>query len=474
MPLNKSQYLTGKTCPKRLYLDVHGPPETLDAAAQLRLDEGRQVGERARGGLDGVLVEERSHEEAVRRTRRLMADPGVPAIFEGAFEHGGLRVRADILVRQGEGWNLVEVKSSTSVKEEHLGDVALTRHVVASSGWPVVACTLRLVNRGFRLGMSVGAFFSDHDVTQEAVFDPEETDATVRALLDALRGPEPPQAPTGLHCRNCPHYDACIPDRHVLSLLNLRDKKFRELRALGVEQVDQIPDRFSLTAAQRRMRDALRAGVPQADPGLAGALSRVTYPLFFLDFESMQTAFPLYEGAAPYEQVLTQYSLHVVPMPGSPAAHREFLHEGRTDPRRPLAEKLLEDLGRHGTVVVYSNFEKTMISGLAGLFLDLAPALENLMDRLYDLCAVIRGHFYHPGFNGSFSIKQTLPALVPGLDYADLAISDGADASAAYREMIAPGTSPNRRQEIARDLRAYCARDSLAMVRLYEALRRMA
>jgi hypothetical protein len=125
-------------------------------------------------------------------------------------------------------------------------------------------------------------------------------------------------------------------------------------------------------------------------------------------------------------------------------------------------------------VVVYSGYEKTMLSGLAGLFSDLAPALEGLIGRLYDLCAVIRGYYYHPGFNGSFSIKQTLPALVPGLDYADLAISDGADASAAYREMIAPGTSPDRRREIARDLKAYCARDSLALVRLYEALRRMA
>ncbi|OGG55964.1 MAG: hypothetical protein A3F84_00745 [Candidatus Handelsmanbacteria bacterium RIFCSPLOWO2_12_FULL_64_10] len=474
MHLNKSQYLTGKFCPKRLYLDVHGPPETLDAATQLRLDEGRQVGEWAREGLGGVLVEERGHEEAVKRTRRLMADPGVSAIFEGAFEHGGLRVRADILVRQGEGWNLVEVKSSTSVKKEHLEDVALTRHVVASSGWPVAACTLRLVNRDFRLGMSIEAFFADHDVTREAVFDPEEADATVHALLDALRGPEPPQVPTGLHCRSCPHYDVCIPDRHVLSLPRLSEKRLSELRARNLSRIAEIPDRFSLTATQRRVRDAVRTGAVQVESGLDEVLNRVTYPLFFLDFESVATGYPLYPDVAPHEQVPTQYSLHILPVSGGLVAHRDFLHEDGADPRRRLAERLLEDLGDSGSIVVYSNFEQARISGLASLFPDLAPALENLKGRLYDLCKVLQGYVYHPAFGGSFSIKRTLPALTPGLDYADLAISDGEAASAAYREMIAPGTSPGRRREIGRDLRAYCARDSLAMVRLYEALCQMA
>ena len=190
--LNKAQYLTGAFCPRALYLDVHGPPETPDAATQLRLDEGRLVGERAREGFPGgVLVEERSHEEAVKRTRRLMADPGVPAIFEGAFERGGLRVRADILVRQKEGWGLIEVKSSTSAREDHVADAALTRHVVAGSGWPVVSCTLRLVSRDFRLGMAAEAFFADRDVTEETVTDPEEVEARAKALLRGAGGGVP-------------------------------------------------------------------------------------------------------------------------------------------------------------------------------------------------------------------------------------------------------------------------------------------
>ncbi len=472
--LNKAQYLTGQFCPRALYLDVRQPPEDVDAAMQLRFDEGRQVGERARAGFPGgILVTEVVHAEAVKTTRKFMADPGVPAIFEGAFEHGGLRVRADILVRRGEGWNLIEVKSAASAREVHLEDVALTRCVIASSGWPVVSCALRLIDRGFRLGMPIEAFFVDHDVTQETVLDPGETEGRVRALLDALEQSSPPRVPTGLHCRNCGHYDKCLPDRHILSLPNLREKKFEELCALKVERIDQIPDRFSLTAVQRRMRDALRTGMPQADPGLADALNQVAYPLFFLDFESMQTAWPLHRDTAPYEQIPTQYSIHVVPTPGSPAAHREFLHEDPTDPRQTLAEKLLEDLGDQGSVVVYSVFEKRILSGLAVWFPDLAPALENLIDRLYDLCAVIRNHFYHPDFGGSFSIKQSLPAVAPDLGYDDLPISDGMTALAAYREMIAPGTSAGRKQEIARDLRAYCERDSLAMVRLYEALCRM-
>jgi hypothetical protein len=470
--LNKSQYLTGKGCPRALWLDVHKREgREVDAATQLLLDEGRLVGEWARACFPGgVLVEGVAHAEAVETTRRLMADPGVRAIFEGAFECAGLRVRADILVRQGEGWNLIEVKSSTSAREEHLEDVALTRHVAAASGWRIASCTLRLVSRDFRMGMPVEAFFSDRDVTGETALDPEEVEARTGSLLNALGQASRPEVPIGLHCRNCAHYDECIPDGHVLSLPRLSEKKFGELCALKVELIEQIPDRFSLTVVQRRMRDALKTGRPQAEPGLAHALNGMIYPLFFLDFESVGAAFPLYPAVAPHEQVPTQYSVHVLRGPGASPEHREFLHEDRSDPRRPLAERLIKDLDLKGGVVVYSGYEGRMISGLAERFPDLAPALEGLKGRLFDLCRALQGHFYHPAFGGSFSIKQALPALVPELGYDDLVISDGLGAAAAYREMIEAGTTAGRKQEIAQDLRVYCARDSLAMVRLYEAL----
>ncbi len=468
--LNKNQYLIGKFCPKKLYFDFHAK-ETPDAAAQQRMEEGRQVGEWARESfLDGVLMAERRHEEAVMQTRRLMADPGVSAIFEGAFEHGGLRVRPDILVRQGDAWDLIEVKSSTSVKEEHVEDVALTRHVVEASGVPIAACRLRFLNKDFRLGTPRASLFVDGDVTEKARFDPEETDDRVLKLLGVLEGPTPPEAPTGLHCRNCDHYGECIPERHVLSLPNLRERKYGDLCALNVERIADIPDRFSLTGTQARVRKAVVAGRPQVEPGLADALRQVCYPLLFLDFESMQTAFPLYPDTAPYEQIPTQYSLHVLSEPEGELSHREFLHESSTDPRRTLAEQLLSDLGEAGSIVVYHQFEKVRISGLARGFPDLAPALNALLPRLYDLCDVIKQHCYHPEFEGSFSLKQTLPALTQNLRYVDLNIQNGSAATAAYREMIAPETSPDRRQEIAQDLKAYCERDTLAMVRLYEAL----
>ncbi len=240
--------------------------------------------------------------------------------------------------------------------------------------------------------------------------------------------------------------------------------------ALNVALIPDIPDRFSLTPVQKRTRDALKTGVPQIVPGLSDALRRVAYPLFFLDFESVAAACPLYEDVAPHASVPTQYSLHILTAPEAPPEHREFLHEDRSDPHRPVAERLLAHLSQAGTIVVYSPYEQQMIACLERRLPDLASALSALLPRLYDLCDAIRRHYYRPEFKGSFSIKQTLPALVPDLGYGDLVIADGGAATAAYREMIAPETSPDRRQEIARNLRDYCARDSFAMVRLYRAL----
>ena len=101
--------------------------------------------------------------------------------------------------------------------------------------------------------------------------------------------------------------------------------------------------------------------------------------------------------------------------------------------------------------------------------LQLADALGDIEMRLFDLLPVVRSSYYHPRFRGSFSIKRVLPAIVPELGYDDLEIADGQTAAVRYVRAFA-STDREERQHTFTDLRAYCARDTLAMVRLRKAL----
>jgi hypothetical protein len=174
----------------------------------------------------------------------------------------------------------------------------------------------------------------------------------------------------------------------------------------------------------------------------------------------------------PYQIITFQWSDHILEGEGQ-LRHEEFLHDGHGDPREPFARSLLNTLAGSGPIVVYSSFEESRIRGLAVALPDLAPDLLGLLDgRMVDLLKLVREYCYHPEFHGSFSIKSVLPALVPGFGYSDLQIHDGDMASVAYAEMIQPETTSERRGQLRAHLLAYCRRDTEAMVRIYEVLRK--
>jgi hypothetical protein len=206
---------------------------------------------------------------------------------------------------------------------------------------------------------------------------------------------------------------------------------------------------------------------------LADQLSGISWPAYYLDFETVQTAIPLYPDTAPYEQVVTQYSLHKC---GSTRdftspRHFEYLADPSRDCRRELAESLLGRLGRRGSVVVYyAPFERSRLQELAAKFPDLAPSINAVVRRLVDLLDIVKAGVYHPGFSGSYSIKKVLPALVPELSYSDLDIRDGSTAVAQFAEMARGQCPPGEADAARRRLLEYCKRDTEAMVRLHEKL----
>ena len=190
------------------------------------------------------------------------------------------------------------------------------------------------------------------------------------------------------------------------------------------------------------------------------------YPRYYLDFETIGPAIPVWAGTRPYETLPFQWSIHIEEAPGE-IRHEEFLDVSGEPPMRALVEQLIVDLGSDGPVLMYTSYEKGVIRGLAERFPDLAYPLYAIIDRLVDLYPVTKASYYHPDMLGSWSIKAVLPTIAPDLDYELLeGVAEGTEASNAYLEAIRSDTSAGRKEEIRRELLKYCAHDTLAMVRL--------
>jgi hypothetical protein len=242
-------------------------------------------------------------------------------------------------------------------------------------------------------------------------------------------------------------------------------RTFRELVSRGIQTIDEIPAGFRLSGIQQRMKD----NVEWIGPGLKRALASVQYPIHHLDFETFMPAIPKYPNTRPYQIIPFQWSNHIINGDGQ-VRHEEYLCTDPKDPREEFALTLLESIGREGIICVYSGYEARILKELADAFPRFQSDINRAIERFWDLLSVIRTHYYHPGFEGSFSIKSVLPAVVPGLGYDDLEIQEGSMASLQYYRMIFEVTDEEEKARLRTALLKYCERDTLAMVELRKAL----
>jgi predicted RecB family nuclease len=245
--------------------------------------------------------------------------------------------------------------------------------------------------------------------------------------------------------------------------------------AKGVHSIWGIPSGTKLSDGAQRQLRSLRENRLIVEPGLAKALEAFESPLGFLDFETVARAVPVWEGLPPWGAACAQFSYHEERGDGT-HGHVGWLAEGPGDPRRELAEQMLKATAGARRIVTYSAYEKTRIRELQGLVPDLADGLEELLGKLVDLLPVVRNHVYHPGFQGSFSLKYVLNPLVPELTYEDLVIVDGRLASVEIARLlfVAHRIPVEERDQLRADLLAYCERDTWATVRLMDRLRDLA
>jgi len=489
--LSKSRFTAGLQCLKQLWWRVHEPDArelVPDFLLQSVFERGHRVGAAARGYVPGGSLVNLPHTAAAERvalTAEFLAQ-GAPAVYEASFIADETFVAVDILERQGKGFTLVEVKSTTSVKDEHIPDAAIQAYVLRTAGLDVPKVELMHLSRECRFP-DLSNLFKREDVTRRVDLLTPLIPDQVAEQLAALDGPLP-DVPIGDHCDapyECPFKSRCWPaaPEHAVGTLYRWGKRARELERQGFRTIEDLPAGLDLGEIPERQRRAVQAGRMIVEPGLADALGIFDKePLGFLDFETVGLALPVWKGCRPYDAVPVQFSFFRDRGTGEPE-HSEHLAAGPGDPRPALAERLVAATAGAEAVVAYNaGFERQCIRGLAEAVPVLSEPLLALEGKLVDLLPVVRNFVYHPAFHGSFSLKAVLPALVPDLSYDDLEIADGDTASVHLERMLfgtgegrggpsqldlfAPAPSPLRA-----DLLAYCKRDTWAMVKLLERLR---
>lgn len=481
--LSKTKIMRGYRCLKAIYYTIHHPEleAEITEAQQKLFDQGNEVGEKARAYYPGgTLVDCKPWEfvDALRRTRELLK-AGTEHIFEAAFEYKGCYARADILKYNPatQRWTLLEVKAATKVKPEHLDDVGLQAWIIANSGLKLEKICLVHLNSECRYP-NLENLFVEVDVTDRLREGYPNVAPKLNSIFKAIRSETVPDIDLGPQCtanfRDCEFKESCwtqrqIPAISVFNLPKINEKAWDFYRHGQVNLMDVNP--AQLDELQKRIVDCHATNERFVDAsGIQKALASWQFPLVFLDFETINSAIPRFNGCSPYQQVPFQFSVHIWPAPTADRlSHSEFLNDAPIDPRPELIPQLIAACGQEGSVVsYYAKFERDCLQGMADAFEEYREPLLKIAARLVDPLEVIRAHVYDPGFNCSFSLKQVAPALV-GMDYAydHMEVQDGSAAQRAY-ELLIHEKSPEAREKNRQAMLDYCRQDTLAMVALVQ------
>ncbi|HEY3855671.1 MAG TPA: DUF2779 domain-containing protein [Verrucomicrobiae bacterium] len=485
--ISKSKFLWGNQCKKLLWYAYNAKDQIpqADSGQQAIFDQGHEVGALAKSLYpDGVEVSAgvtdfqqvlRNSQEAAKARRPL---------FEAGFVYNGGFARVDILNPVGDDeWEIVEVKSAADVKRINLIDLAFQAFVYNGAGLKVRRCCVMHVDRDYvrRGPVDPKKFFKLVDVTKDVSGLSRQIEQQLGEMFDVIGRKGEPEIKIGPHCSDpypCPLQYKCwasVPAGSVFDLYYGGKKCWRLFRD-GVVKLKDVPDHVDLTERQAIQRKVALTGQPHINREvLASFLQRLKYPIGYLDFETFNTAIPLFDGLTPYQQTPFQFSLHRVVAPGAQAEHEAFLAEGRNDPRLEFLTRLRDCIGDAGSVVVYNaKFEKSVLDKLADSFPANASWIKDVKRRFVDLLEPFQTFdFYHPEQHGSASIKAVLPVLT-GRSYDDLDIHEGVQASLEFLRVAFGDVPQAERREVREQLERYCGQDTEGMVWIVDSLRNLA
>ena len=479
--LSKSNFLRGLQCYKYLWTAAHEPKNIPPpgAVTQFTFDQGHEVGELAKKLFPmGIDIPTGDFSANIRITGGNMLS-GRP-LFEAGILAGNIFCRPDILNPVGTGeWDIIEVKSSTSVKDINIWDVAFQRLCCESLGMKIRACKVARINNQYVRQGEIDAqqLFTVEDVTARVNEYSVGLSRRVDEMVSVMRGQRRPEVGIGPYCSDpypCPLQPVCwafLPEHSIFDLYYGGKKRF-ELFEGGVTCIADIPADYELNGKQQIQFNSVSDGQQHVDrQEIRSFLDSLQYPLYYLDFETFGSAVPLLDGARPYQAIPFQFSVHVVRDSSGGAVHFSYLADGPGDPRPALAARLREVLGDSGSIVAYSAiFEKSVLRDLAGALPEYRDWVDGLQDRIVDLLKPFSNfHYYHPGQKGSASLKNVMPALT-GISYEGLTINDGRMAAVAYMAATYGEATEDARKSIRQALEEYCGQDTGGMVEMINRL----
>ncbi|MFN8015617.1 MAG: DUF2779 domain-containing protein [Acidimicrobiia bacterium] len=433
---------------------------------------------------DGIRIGFNSYDEYLQMPRftKEAISTGKKVIFQSRFETEKITCICDVVKFLDENTvELYEIKSSSSVKQENIYDLAFQTHVLQLNGFNVKEIFVIHVNGNYvRSGeISPREICNVANITEEVLAEIDDTKLIIDEIFEFLKTKTPPSfdppldgegdinAWLELFLFNNPQekgsiFDLCWPKNRIA-----------ELYQMGIKNLIDIPDDFSLSPKQKLQVSAAKNDLVTVDKKkIKEFIDGFEYPLYFLDYETLASVIPPFDGLGPRKQLPFQFSLHVLEEPGGALQHYSYLHRDNSDPTTPLSEALKEHIGTSGTVLTWNErFEKSC-NDLMG---KVAPKYKNfykkLNERIADLCIPFQKNWYiHKDFLGSYSIKKVLPVIVPELSYADLDINEGASAQRLWMKSVLADQYADQKEKILNDLDIYCELDTLAMVKIYEHL----
>jgi len=469
----------GLDCVKAVWLKKHRKdliPEYDDRTLQ-NFETGNEVQDLARSYYpNGILVNAEMWDVSggAEKTEALIRTYDV--LYEAtAKTDNGCFCRIDVLIRNGDSWNLIEIKSATEVKDYYIDDLSFQKYVFENAGYQIKNCkVLHLNNQYIRRGeLNIRELFTEVDVTNMVCERQKDVEIYLKGMFSFLNSPDEPDVMLHSKCSDCPFYHYCgkdVPEYSIFDLLSSKaaDTFYNQTKSLKVEDVSedwctpkQLIDRAAyINKTLHIEKENIRAW-----------LKTLEYPLYYLDYETIQCAIPMFDNSKPYQQIPFQFSLHIQDDPTTEPKHIEFLHQERSDPRRKLAEFLINSCGQKGSIIVYNkSFEMTRNKELAALFPDLADDLLAINNRVVDQLIPFRNRaLYSYKQNSSASIKYVLPAF-SDLSYKDMNIANGSEAMGKYLEFLQGKQNKEESKQMFEDLLKYCGQDTYAMVILMDVL----
>lgn len=487
MKLSKSKFISGLTCPKILWLDNNKREYKEDLMNEVILDYGKEVGSLARGLLgEFILVEfDKNLNNMINTTNELLKEENI-IICEASFNYNDNFCSIDILKKEKDEYYIYEVKSSGTLKDIFINDVSYQYYVLTKLGYNVKQANLVTLNLNYVRDeeLDINKLFKINDVTECVIEKQQFIEENITRINKVCNEENEPDIGISLHCFKpypCPYFKYCsrnLPKDNIFTLpgnLKFSINKKVDLYKKGVITYDDVSSQELDNNTKMVLDYELNDKPDYIDKEhIKEFIDTLTYPLYYLDFETFHSPIPRYPHTKVYQQVPFQYSLHFLEEKDGPLKHREFLGDGITDPRRLLAEHLVYDIKQNCMVMAYNmEFEKGVIKSLADTYPDLHDKLMNIYDHCVDLIVPFKNKYYYSKrMEGSYSIKYVLPALFPNepkLDYHNLKqVHNGEEAQDSYLLLKKKKFIP--RLILRHNMLKYCGLDTYAMVMIHKKL----